>query len=75
MSEGVLHLEDLESFFENGFSVTSQTDTEWVFAATSAEFAGYTVTLDGTGLTDTNSDSLPDTGIVNHILVFSRICR
>ena len=67
MSEGVLDLEDLEDFFEEGFTVTSNSDTQWVFDATSGDFAGYTVTFNGTGLAGV--DDFPDGGTISEIVI------
>ena len=67
MSEGVLDLEDLEDFFEKGFTVASNSDTQWVFDSTSTDFAGYTVTFNGTGLA--GADDFPDGGTIGEIVI------
>lgn len=67
MSEGVLELEDVEDFFEEGFVVDAHTEALWSFLATSDEFDGYTVTLEGSGF-PVDGD-FPATGTVGRIVV------
>lgn len=68
MSEGILEFEDLEDFFENDFTIDSSSDTSWTFLGAGSQ-AGYSVTIDGTGLIDGgDTDDLPEQGTVARIL-------
>lgn len=60
MSGDVIELDDLQDILEKGFSVQSASASEWSLEATSGKYAGYTVTLKGTGLGDTGI--FPDAG-------------
>ncbi len=63
-----LDLDDLEDLFEDGFTVKSQSDTQWVFDFTSGDAAGFSVTFGGTGLTGA---TFPLAGTVQSITVTS----
>ncbi len=67
MEDDVLDLGDLGDFFEKGYDVTSMSDTQWLFTATSGKFAGLTVELDGSGFTGTGD--FPDAGTITHVIV------
>jgi len=67
MAKGELEFDDLNDFFERPYEVTSQSDTSWLFTATDGRYAGWTVELQGTGLT--GADGFPAAGSIAHVII------
>jgi Ca2+-binding RTX toxin-like protein len=67
MAKGELEYSDLQDFFERPYEVSARSDGSWLFTATSDRYVGWTVELQGGGLSGTGN--FPDAGTIAHVII------